>query len=330
MSQVSFGERLRYLLVSPQYPDVGIEFSSDCIRLAVSGTQKGKPVLLHVDQEPLPPGALDVNPFKANIQSIEPVANALKTLWARSRLKPSRVCLLLQDRAALTFHVTLEHPAKSPADCLELIRFKLKKSIPFHIEESQITYFTASGLHDFTAAAHWTVVLNQQVLHQYEQFVQSTVGADCGLVDLATFNFMNLAHGEIRSNGLNDKDIFYVNLGRDSISVAISQKQDLMFFRSRTLDSSSDRWQQALEEIHPAMLYYVDKLGGQALSRAFIHSEENAEQLSAEVEKQFGVRSTILTLEPYSGMRFDTSHSVVLQPFVPLAGLLITRKVEFR
>jgi type IV pilus assembly protein PilM len=329
MAQVSFAERLRHLLVNPQYPDAGLEFSSDCIRLAISGTQRGKPVLVHLDQEPLPPGAIDINPFNPNIHSMEVVANALKTLWSRSRMKPSRICLLLQDRAALTFHVTLEHPAKSPGDCLELIRFKLKKSIPFRIEDSQITYFTASGIQDYSAATHWAVVLNQQVLHQYEQFVQSTIGVDCGLVDLATLNFMNLADGEIRNSGLSDQDIFYVNLGRDSISVAISQKHDLMFFRSRALDSTADRWQQALEEIHPAMLYYVDKLGGQALARAFIHAEENAEQLSSEVEKQFGVRSSTLKLEPYSGLRFDTSNSVALEPFVPLAGLLITRKVEF-
>ncbi len=329
MAQVLFAERLQHLLVSPQYPDVGIEFSSDCIRLAISGTQKGKPVLIHLDQEPLPAGALDVNPFKPNIQSIEAVANALKLLWNRSKVKPSRICLLLQDRAALTFHVTLEHPAKSPADCLELIRFKLKKSVPFRIEDSQLTYFTASGTQDYSAAAHWTVVLNQQVLHQYEQFVQSTIGAECGLVDLATFNFMNLAHGAIRDGGLSDQDVFYVNLGRDSISVAISQKQDLMFFRSRALDSTSDRWQQALEEIHPAMLYYVDKLGGQTLACAFVHSEDNAEQLSAEVEKRFGVRSSTLKLETYSGLRFDTSNSITMEPFVPLAGLLISRRVDF-
>lgn len=329
MAQVAFAERLQHLLMSPQYPDVGIEFSSDCIRLAISGTQKGKPVLVHLDQEPLPAGALDVNPFKPNIQSMEAVANALKLLWNRSKVKPSRICLLLQDRAALTFHVALEHPAKNPGDCLELIRFKLKKSVPFRIEDSHLTYFTASGTQDYSAAAHWTVVLNQLVLHQYEQFVQSTIGAECGLVDLATFNFMNLAHGAIRDGGLIDQDVFYINLGRDSISVAISQKQDLMFFRSRALDSTSDRWQQALEEIHPAMLYYVDKLGGQALARAFVHAEDNAEQLSAEVEKQFGVQSTTLKLEPYSGLRFDTSNSIGLEPFVPLAGLLITRKVNF-
>jgi type IV pilus assembly protein PilM len=329
MAQVPFAERLRHLLVSPQYPDVGIEFSSDCIRLAVSGTHKGRPALVHLDQEPLPAGALDVNPFKLNIQSMEAVANALKLLWNRSKMRPSRICLLLQDRAALTFHVTLEHPAKSPTDCLELIRFKLKKSVPFRIEDAQLTYFTASGTQDYSAAIHWTVVLNQQVLHQYEQFVQSTIGAECGLVDLATFNFMNLAHGAIRDGGLNDQDVFYVNLGRDSISVAISQKQDLMFFRSRALDSTSDRWQQALEEIHPAMLYYVDKLGGQTLACAFVHAEDNAEQLSEEVEKQFGVRSSTLKLERYSGLRFDTSNSMVLEQFVPLAGLLITRKVDF-
>jgi type IV pilus assembly protein PilM len=329
MTQVSFGERLRHMLVNPQYPEVGIEFSSDCIRLAVSGTHKGKPVLVHLDREPLPPGAVEINPFKPNIQSIEPVANALKNLWSRNRVKPSRVSLLLQDRAALTFHVVLEHPAKNPSDCLELIRFKFKKSVPFRIEDSQVTYFNSSGVPDHTAASLWAVVLNHEVLHQYEQFVQSTIDAACGLVDLATFNFMNLAHAEIRDSGLKDEDIFYVNLGRDSISVAISQKQNLMFFRSRALETSNDDSKLALEEIHPAMLYYVDKLGGQALARAFVHAETNSEALSAEIEKQFGVKSKPISLQPYAALRFDTSQPGALQPFVPLTGLLITRKAEY-
>jgi type IV pilus assembly protein PilM len=324
-----FGERIRHLLVNPHYPDVGIEFSSDCIRLAVSGTHRGKPVLVHLDREPLPPGAVDISPFKPNIQSLEPVATALKNLWSRNRSKASRISLLLQDRAALTFNVVLEHPAKSAADCLELIRFKLKKSVPFRIEDAQLTYFNASGVPDHTASSLWAVVLNHEVLNQYEQFVQSTVDAGCGLIDLATFNFMNLAHAEIRNSGLKDEDVFYVNLGRDSISVAISQKQNLMFFRSRSLESSRDDWKTALEEIHPAMLYYVDKLGGQSLSRAFVHAESNSDALSEQIEQQFSVRSTIVSLQPYAGLRFDTSNSSSLQPFVPLTGLLITRKAEF-
>ena len=329
MAELSFAERFRHLLVSPHYPDVGIEFSSDCIRLAASGTQRGKPVLVHLDREPLPPGAIEIGPFKPNIQSIEPVAIALRNLWSRSRIRPSRVSLLLQDRVALTFNVLLEHPAKSSSDCLELIRFKLKKSVPFRIEDSRVTYFNSSGVPDHTSSSLWAVVLNHEVLHQYEQFVQSTIDAACGLVDLATFNFMNLAHAEIRNSGLKDEDVFYVNLGRDSISVAISQKQNLMFFRSRALETSMDHWKLALEEIHPAMLYYIDKLGGQSLSRAFVHAETNSEELSAEIEKQFGVSTTMLPLQQYTGSRFDSSKSETLQPFVPLIGLLITRKAEF-
>jgi type IV pilus assembly protein PilM len=329
MTQVSFAERFRHLLMNPRYPDVGIEFSSDCIRLAVSGMQRGKPVLTHLDREPLPPGAIEISPFKPNILAIEPVANALKNLWSRNRNRPSRVSLLLQDRAALTFNVVLEHPAKSASDCLELIRFKLKKSVPFRIEDAQVTYFNASGVPEYTAASLWAVVLNHEVLHQYEQFVESTIDVACGLVDLATFNFMNLAHAEIRNSGLKDEDIFYVNLGRDTISVAISQKQNLMFFRSRALETTIDDWRLALPEIHPAMLYYVDKLGGQSLSRAFVHAETNSEELSEEIQKQFGVTSSMLPLQQYTGMRFDTSKSVNLQPFVPLVGLLITRKAEF-
>ena len=44
------------------------------------------------------------------------------------------------------------------------------------------------------------------------------------------------------------------------------------------------------------MLYYIDKLGGQSLSCAFVHAETNVEELSAEMEKQFGISSTTFAI----------------------------------
>jgi type IV pilus assembly protein PilM len=301
------------------------------LRLAVSSVQKGKIVLHHLDHEPLPPGSLDINPFKPNIQSLEDVAEALKNLWSRNKYKTSRICLLLQDRAALTFHLTFEHPAKDSHECLDLIRFKLRKSVPFKIEESQITYFGAAGQHDSSATPLWVIIINHQVLHQYEKFIQSTINAECGLVDLSTLNFLNLAHSDVRASGLKDQDLLFVNLNQDYITIAITQKSNLMFFRSRALEMNNGSLKTALEEIHPTTLYYTDKLGGNALARAYVHAvDHNADELSAEIEKQFGVRSTILSIEPYTGARFDLSVPGALRNFAPLAGLLVSRKVEFQ
>lgn len=330
MRKTSLASKLKYMLVDPHYPNVAIEFNSDALRLAVVGVEKGMLFVQHLDSEKLPPGTLDISPFKPNINSLEAAAEALKSLWSRNRFKSSRICLLLQDRAALSFHLTMEHPAGNHQDCLELIRFKLKKNIPFRIEEAHINYFSPAGAPDYAATALWATVVNHGVLHQYEQFIQSSIDAECGLVDLATFNVMNLAHSEIKKGGLQEEDFLYVNLNRDYLSVAITQKGKLAFYRSRGLEGHNGVLEEAIAEIHPTTVFYVDKLSGEKMSRAFVYSVENADDLAARIESDLGLQSVILSIEPFSGTRFDAGNQNLLRSFTPLVGLLVSRKVGYQ
>ncbi len=315
--------------MDPHYPDVGIEFNSDSIRLAVIAAEKGKIHVRHLDEEKLPAGAVEITPFKPNILSLEGAAEALRKLWSRSRLRASKVCVLLQDRSALTFNVSLENPASRPEECIDLIRFKLKKSVPFRMEDAQISYFNDHGIPDHSNPNLWSVLINNQVLHQYEEFIKSAIDSECGLVDLSTFNIMNLAHAEIARSKLEDQDLLFVNLNRDYISLAITQKGRLSFYRSRDLERQNGVLEEALEEIHPATLFYVDKLEGTALSRAFVYASENAEVLCARMDQELQLPATVLSVADFSGTQMDAGNRKMLQSFAPLVGLLVSRRVEF-
>lgn len=320
MAKTSIWETSKHLFNEPVYPNVGIEMNSDCIRLAVVRARKGKIDVDHMDSVALSPGAIQVSPFKPNIVELGSVAQALKDLWSRNRSRSTKVCLLVQDRAALAFPVTLESVPSNPEECLELLRFKLKKSIPFRTEDAQISYFLDSGAPDYHSTNLWVTVMNSQVLRQYEEVVQSVTGSECGLVDLATFNFMNLAHKEIRTNGWDQEDHLYVNLNRDYISLAITQKEKLMFFRSREMERHNGLIEEAMTEIHPAMMFHLDKLGGQQFQRAFVYALEHGDELCRSLEQIHKLKSVILN--PAS-----TSREAKL--FAPLLGLLMSRKVEF-
>jgi type IV pilus assembly protein PilM len=320
MAKSSFLETWNHLFKEPVYPNVGIEMNSDSIRLAVVRARKGKIDVDHMDSVSLPPGAVQVSPFKPNIVELEPVAEALKDLWSRNRSRSPKVCLLVQDRAALAFPVTLESAPANSEECLELLRFKLKKSIPFRTEDAQISYFLDSGASDYHSTNLWVTVMNSQVLQQYEEVIHSVTGSECGLVDLATFNFMNLAHSEIRKNGWDQEDHLYVNLNRDYISLAITQKEKLMFFRSREMERHNGLIEEAMNEIHPAMMFHLDKLGGQQFERAFVYALERGEELSRSLEQVHKLKSVILN---------PASTSREAKVFAPLLGLLMSRKVEF-
>jgi type IV pilus assembly protein PilM len=326
MQRVSLVDQLRYKLTAPQYPEIGIEFNSNAIRIAEVTSERGNLAIHHLDAEAIPPGTMDINPFKPNIHAIDSAARALKELWTRNRLRPSRVCLLLQDRSALTFQVTLEHAASNAKECLDLIKFKLKKNVPFRIEEARVFYFTPAGVPDRPEINLWVTIMHHSVIEQYEQFVQSAIECNCGLVDLSTFNLINLAHPQVRADQLQDADLLFVNLNVNYISIAISQKGKLAFYRSRPLERQNGVFDEALAEIHPTTMFYLDKLSGTGLARAFVYSYANVGALVSEIEREFEVKATPLTVHGFGGAAASDPD---VGAFAPLIGLIASRKVEF-
>ncbi len=330
MSRISIAGKLKHWLVEPHYPNIGIEFNSDCIRLAVVSSENGTVRVQHLDAEVLPAGALDVNPFKPNIVSLEHVSDALKRLWARNRWKDSRICLLIQDRSALAFQVALDQPPSNRQECSDLIRFKLKRNVPFRIEESQISYFTPSGVPDYSATAFWVTVIHLPILQQYEQFVNSAIEAECGLVDFSTFNLMNLNHAELKRSGSRDQDLLYVNLNHDYVSIAITQNDKLAFYRSRALEGQMAPQEEALSEIYPTTLFYVDKLGGKGLNRAFIYAVEDSDDLASKVEKTLQLKASVLSAGASGSIAVDNTNQKWAESFTPLLGLIVSRKLEYQ
>ena len=92
-----------------------------------------------------------------------------------------------------------------------------------------------------------------------------------------------------------------------------------MFYRSRELEGQNGVLDEAMAEIHPTLMFYMDKLGGQQLSRAFIYAPERPEDLSRSLETTHNIKAVVLN--PVSALRDSKS-------FAPLLGLLMSRKVE--
>src|SRR5262249_4489831 len=106
-------------------------------------------------------------------------------------------------------------------------------------------------------------------------------------------------------------------------------KGTLMFYRTRSLEGQNGLLEEAMAEIHPAAMYYLDKLGGQRLDRAYIYSAEDREDLSSEIEAKLGLDTRMLSIDAYFKDRLDPSNVTICRRFTPLIGLIASRKVEF-
>jgi hypothetical protein len=131
---------------------------------------------------------------------------------------------------------------------------------------------------------------------------------------------MNLAHAEIQTRNLQMEDHLFVNLNREYISLAITQKDKLVFFRSRELEHHDAALQEAMTEIHPAMMFYQDKLSGSGFARAFVYALESSDELLKSLEQNHQIRGTALNPD---------GNSRESRAYAPLLGMLMSRQPEF-
>src|SRR5438093_1094245 len=135
-------------------PDVAVEFASNRVSAASLETRGGQPVVAAHAAEPLPDLALVPSLTAANLHDRAAVAGALARVLERVGA-PRRIGLVVPDVVAKVSLVRFEQVPTRAQDLEQLIRWQVKKTAPFTIEEAQISYvrgLQAGGGHEFIVA----------------------------------------------------------------------------------------------------------------------------------------------------------------------------------
>lgn len=252
--------RFASLFAAPA-PLVGIEIASN--RVTVIRTSAG-PAPLSVAAaavEPLPPGAVAPALNEPNVLDRNAVADALRRALDRTAARRRRAVLVVPDTIA---RVSLLHFDKVPprqADLAELIRWQVRKTVPFRVEDAQLTFAPAQGAVD--GGGEFAVLLaRRDIVSEYESVCQDA-GAQVGVVDLATLNLVNAA---VAAGAAPEGDWLLVNAAGDYLSVAILRGSDLLFFRHR----GSDGEESLADVVHQTAMYYEDRLQGRGFTRVLL------------------------------------------------------------
>jgi type IV pilus assembly protein PilM len=221
------------------------------------------------------PGVLTASPLADNILRADAVTSALARIAPPNGARRRPAALILPDYAVRVSLLDFDSFPSSPEEQLPLVRFRVKKTIPFDIDSAAVSYWAqppASKLGskkvDVVAV---TVAL--EILARYE----------------AVFRGSNLHPGQITTSGL-----AALNLYRDS-QVAVIAKMTgnvltvmavadgrLKLFRCLTVEEGSD--EEILAVLHPTFAYIEDELGQKPeklLLCGFAHPPQG---LSLEVE----------------------------------------------
>src|SRR5664280_3667832 len=266
-------DRVKALLRDPP-PGMAFEISEAGIAAARIGARA------ELEFQPLKSGTLSVSPLKENVVDPDDFALAVRTLaGTQAARKRKDVALILPDFSARISVLDFDSFPKDPKEQASLVRFRLKRSVPFDVESAALSYWAQNGEKGKTDVV--VVMAPLEIVSRYESPFR-TAGMNPGMVTTSCLAALELAP----EAGLS----VLAKLTGRVLTVVVREKIQLKLVRCLELPSAD------LEDIAsvlvPTFVYIEDNLGRRAeklllcgFGAAAAEAESRfAEELGVEVE----------------------------------------------
>jgi type IV pilus assembly protein PilM len=245
--QSGFVRRMARWLDSIPHPLIACEIAADYVA-AARWTRTGMG-LDGFAVEPLPPGAILPTPVEANLVDVPEVRAAVGRVFSRLRAKSEDVALLLPDSVIRVFVLHFDVFPRKAEEAIPILRWRLKKSVPFEAEETLISYMRQNPREDGVDIV--TGLARLRIVREYESLVES-VGMSPGVVMSST-----LAVVPLLPDG---RPALLARVAGATLTTAIVREGMLCGYRCITLpaDARHVTPQALLDEIYPLAAYYQD------------------------------------------------------------------------
>jgi type IV pilus assembly protein PilM len=199
--------------------------------------------------EPVPPGAVVPSAVETNLVDADALRTAISNVCRRLRAKDEDVAMLLPDPVIRVFVQHFDEFPRSPQEALPMLRWKLKKSVPFGADDTVLSYMRQApregGVDVLTAFARLRIV------REYEELAES-VGLRAGVILSSSLAAVALLEEH--------KTTLLARVSGSVITTAIVRDGILCGYRCTELPARGNDLtpQMLLEEIFPATVYYQD------------------------------------------------------------------------
>jgi type IV pilus assembly protein PilM len=226
----------------------------------------------------LPPGTVAPGLAPGNVLAAdalrEAIAGALSAAGGRSR----DVIAVLPDAAVRVVLLDFESLPERAAEAAAIVRFRLKKSVPFDAEHAALSYqaHRANGMVKVVAA-----VANAAVVAEYEAAFREA-GYQPGVVVPSTLAALGLVESSAPT--------MVVKVEPASITVAIAHREELLLFRMlENHHGAGISGAQLSEDVYPSAVFFQDTYGA-AIERVLLAGETPLEQVASALQAQTGAR----------------------------------------
>ena len=256
-------------------PRIACELTSERViaaRAADSGAVEA------VSARSIPPGSLAPGLGASNVANAgavrEAVSEALTAVGARSR----DVIVILPDAAIRIVLLDFEELPERRQDTDPVVRFRLKKSLPFDAEQAAISYDVrrANGNVKVIAA-----VTPPAVLTEYETLIR-----DAGYSPGVVLPSMLAALGAVDA----ESPTLVLKVDVTTTTVAIVQPEDVLLYRTLENPHGNRLDAAALaDDIYPSLVFFQDNYG-MKVDRILLGGLASAREIGPALESQTGAR----------------------------------------
>lgn len=273
-------ERLKSWVGNP-LPAMAFEISEAGIAAARIGSRA------ELDFVAFPPGTLTVSPLNDNVIDPGQFAAAVNSLAGRQSGRRGRdVALMLPDFSTRIAVLDFDSFPAKEEEQVALVRFRMKRSVPFDVETAAISYWAQNGGDHAKGARKLdvvVVVVPLEVIAPYEAPFRAA-GMVPGLVTPSAIAALELAP-EV---GLS----VTAKLSGRTLTVLVRDCGTLKLVRCLEVPS------QSLEDIAavllPTFVYTEDNLGGRAEKLLVCGLGPNSDQAAEILGEQAGVEAEVL------------------------------------
>jgi type IV pilus assembly protein PilM len=228
------------------HPALALEISQDRVA-AARWTRTGG--LDSFAIETLPNGALLPSAVETNIVDQTAVKGAVAGVLSRLRAKDEEIALIVPDPVIRVFVQHFDQFPRSPQEAEPMLRWKLKKSVPFEADETVISYMRQAPREDGVDVV--TALARLRIVREYEGLAEG-LGLFPGVIlssSLAAITLLDDHHPTLLAR-----------VSGPALTTAIVREGVLCGYRCTELPAQSTELtpQMLLEEIYPVAAYYQD------------------------------------------------------------------------
>jgi type IV pilus assembly protein PilM len=226
-------------------PKIACEIAADRV-LAGKLADTGGVVELCSFRE-LPPGSVVPDLTETNIRQPEVVRKAINDAVGTVAGRLRDVIGILPDAAVRVVLLDFDTLPSNPQEAESVVRFRLKKSLPFDVEKAKVSYHVQTSLGGLRLVA---AVALSSVVEDYEAAFRDA-GYSAGVILPSMLAALGAAEA--------DSPTLVLKVDARTTSLAILDKQQLLLFR--TLENTRGvtvTGEQLAEEVYPSVVFFQD------------------------------------------------------------------------